>query len=47
MPVRVELLTIQLELSGLWPGLTLAQWFLEDQRGEGGELDKGEGIGGC
>ena len=35
------------ELSGLWPGLTLAQRFLEDQRVEGDELDEEEVIGGC
>ena len=34
-------------LSGLWPGLTLAQGFLEDQWEEGGDLDEGEGTGGC
>ena len=34
-------------LSGLWPGLTLAQGFLEDQRGEEDGLDEEGGIGGC
>ena len=34
-------------LSGLEPGLTVAQGFLEDQKGEVGELDEEEGIGGC
>ena len=34
-------------MSGLWPGLTLAQGFLEDQREEEDELDKEGVIGGC
>ena len=34
-------------MSGLGPGLTLAQGFLEDQKGEEDELDEEEGIGGC
>ena len=34
-------------MSGLGPGLTAAQGFLEDQKGEEDELDKEEGIGGC
>ena len=33
-------------MSGLGPGLTFAQGFLEDQKGEGDELDEEEGIGG-
>ena len=32
------------EVSGLEPGLTLAQRFLEDQKGEEDELDE---FGGC
>ena len=39
--------TIRLLLSGLEPGLTVAQGFLEDQKEEEDELDEGEGIGGC
>ena len=34
-------------LSGLWPGLTVRQGFLEDQKVEEGELDEEEEIGGC
>ena len=34
-------------MSGLWPGLTLAQGFLEDQREEEDELDEEGEIGGC
>ena len=32
-------------MSGLWPGLTLAQGFLEDQREGEDVLDEGGGIG--
>ena len=34
-------------MSGLQPGLTVAQGILQDQKGEEDELDEGEGIGGC
>ena len=43
--VKIKYPTAQ--VSGLQPGLTLAQKFLEDQWGEGDELDEGEEIGGC
>ena len=36
-----------MSLSGLGPGLTVAQEFLEDQEGEEDELDEGGEIGGC